>query len=212
MNHVERWAALCRRADATAHITSSFHALVAQYDDPHRAYHNLSHVTHCLTEFDLLSASTAQPEAVEFAIWFHDAVYDTHRVDNEQQSADFATHTLSAMEVSVPVCERIATLILLTRHVDVPEDIDGQIIIDVDLAILASPRQRFDDYEAQIRQEYAWVDDALFWSKRREFLVAMLQRPYIFYTTQFQARYEAAARDNLRHAILHAEQLLAEIG
>ncbi|HEY3415811.1 MAG TPA: N-methyl-D-aspartate receptor NMDAR2C subunit [Armatimonadota bacterium] len=206
---VERWTALCRHAGATAQILESYQALLARYAEPPRAYHNLGHVAYCLAEFDLLAADAATPAAVEFALWFHDAVYDTHRADNEQQSADYARETLDALGLPAFI-DAVASLILLTRHDETPSSTDGQIIVDVDLAILGAPRQDFNDYEARIRLEYAWVDDTLFWTKRREFLLALSQRPRIFHTPACRARYEAKARQNLRQAIAQAEQRLEQ--
>ncbi|HEY3379456.1 MAG TPA: N-methyl-D-aspartate receptor NMDAR2C subunit [Armatimonadota bacterium] len=206
--NIAHWIRLCRHAGAVARIDDSYRAVIARYDEPPRAYHNLGHVAHCLAEFDLLVEDAECAAAVAFAIWFHDAVYDTHRADNEQQSADFALQTLNAMRVPATITERVPDLILLTRHVDTPVTRDGQLIVDVDLAILAAPPAVFDDYEARIRQEYAWVDEALFWRKRREFLVTLLQRPAIFHTPHFHTRYEERARQNLRRAIAHAETLL----
>lgn len=82
-------------------------------------------------------------------------------------------------------------------------------MVDVYLAILGASPQRYDDYEMRIRQEYAWADEKQFWGKRRDFLVALLQRPHIFHTKQFHRRYEESARQNLQQAIVCAE---VEIG
>ena len=199
--NLERWTAACARAGAVMDVVESYHALCASYTEPPRAYHNLSHVDQCLAAFDQLAARAEHPVAVELAIWFHDAIYDTHLAENEARSAEFAVHTLGGMGLPAPICRHVAALILHTRHDQAPTTRDGEIIIDVDLAILASPREEYDDYEAQIRQEYAWVDAILFRSKRREFLTTLLHRSHIYHTPLFRTACEAPARHNLQRAI-----------
>lgn len=211
MSTFERWISLCNRANATTVIEESYHALIARYAEPPRAYHNIDHVTHCLAEFDLLARVAKQPEIVEFAIWFHDAIYDTHRTDNEALSADFAFKTLTDMGIPFTPTANVADLIYLTRHLKMPVIMDGKIMVDVDLAILGAAPQHYDDYEMRIRQEYAWVDDKQFWGKRRDFLVTLLRRPYIFNTKQFHKRYEENARQNLQRSIARAEAELTKL-
>ena len=74
-------------------------------------------------------------------------------------------------------------------------------MIDVDLAILGTPAERFDEYERQVRDEYSWVPGFLFRRKRREILTAFLARPHVYNTERFRVRYEAVARANLARSI-----------
>ena len=161
--------------------------LKARYAEPHRRYHTLEHIEHCLREFDPRQAR--EPEAVELAIWFHDAVYDTRRSDNEERSAAWLLELM-------PEAKRAAELILATKHHRASTP-DEALLVDVDLAILGQSKERFDRYEKQIREEYAWVPGLLFRRKRRKILRGFLERPFIYGTEAFRAKYEAAARANL---------------
>ncbi|HEX7899907.1 MAG TPA: N-methyl-D-aspartate receptor NMDAR2C subunit [Planctomycetota bacterium] len=161
--------------------------LKARYAEPHRRYHTLEHIEHCLAEFD--PALAQDPEAVELAIWFHDAVYDTRRSDNEERSAAWLLELL-------PEAKRAAELILVTKHHQASTP-DEALLVDVDLAILGQSKERFDRYEKQIREEYAWVPGLIFRRKRRKILRGFLERPFIYGTEAFRAKYEAAARANL---------------
>jgi predicted metal-dependent HD superfamily phosphohydrolase len=83
----------------------------------------------------------------------------------------------------------------------VPHSIDAQIVVDVDLSILGSARERFDEYEAQIREEYASVPAAAFRAGRLAVLREFVARPTIFNTRRFIETLEAAARVNLERSI-----------
>ena len=78
---------------------------------------------------------------------------------------------------------------------------DPQSLVDIDLSILGGDAERFDEYEVQVRQEYAWVPGRVFRRKRREILEGLLTRPSIYGTSWFQQRFEASARSNLQRSI-----------
>jgi predicted metal-dependent HD superfamily phosphohydrolase len=141
------------------------------------------------------------PGEVELALWFHDAVYDVTRGDNEQRSADWARQAALAGGVSTEAAQRLHALVMATRHDALPSTRDAQLLVDVDLAILGAPRARFDDYERQVRAEYAWVPEPVFRQKRREVLAGMLARPQLYATQRFHAALEASARANLARSI-----------
>lgn len=72
---------------------------------------------------------------------------------------------------------------------------------DIDLAILGAPQARFDEYEDQIRREYAWVPEADFRAGRARILESFLARPRIFQTRHFNARLEESARENMARSL-----------
>ncbi|EAN88867.1 hd phosphohydrolase family protein [Trypanosoma cruzi] len=71
--------------------------IVARYTEPQRHYHTMTHLEEmlgCLARFQSeapvahrLPAEGARRLVVELAIFFHDAVYDPRRSDNEERSA-----------------------------------------------------------------------------------------------------------------------------
>jgi predicted metal-dependent HD superfamily phosphohydrolase len=73
--------------------------------------------------------------------------------------------------------------------------------VDIDLSILGAAPERFDEYEKQIRDEYAWVPGFVFRRKRAEILEGFLARPAIFSTPMFFQQLERAARDNLQRSL-----------
>jgi predicted metal-dependent HD superfamily phosphohydrolase len=200
MNLHERWGHLCQQAGASGLIEETYQALAAHYASPSRAYHNLEHLAECLAAFDTLSATADHPLAVEFALWFHDVIYDTHRTDNEARSAEYATERLTALGLGT-LREVVAALIMMTRHAQEPATTDDAVMLDADLAILAAAPARFAAYDAAIREEYAWVDDTRYRAGRRDVLAAFLARPHIYQSRRFRAECEEAARANLRHAL-----------
>jgi predicted metal-dependent HD superfamily phosphohydrolase len=95
----------------------------------------------------------------------------------------------------------VSQLILTTKYHVASSDPDAGLLLDVDLSILGQPEERFLEYEKQIREEYAWVPESIFKSKRAEILAAFLSRGRIYATEWFLERYETAARINLRQSL-----------
>jgi predicted metal-dependent HD superfamily phosphohydrolase len=195
-----RWQATWRALGATP--DASLHAeLLARYAEPHRAYHTQQHLAECLALFDEHRLLAQRPAEVELALWFHDAVYDVHRHDNEAVSAAWARAALLGGGADAEVGDRIAALVLATRHSVAPATPDEQLLVDVDLAILGAAPSRFAEYEAQIRAEYSFVPPVVFAEKRGAILTGFLARPQLFGTPALRVRFEAAARANLQSAI-----------
>ena len=189
----ERWKALWQRLGAPA-PDGWFERLTHSYSAPERLYHNLQHLEECLTEWDGVRELARDPAAVELALWFHDAVYDSRASDNESRSADWADQCLAEAGVSRT---SVRNLILATRLHETQLDPDAGWMVDVDLSILGREESRYWEYERQIRAEYAWVPAEVFATKRAEVLRRFLNRERIYATREFSSRLEAQARRNL---------------
>jgi predicted metal-dependent HD superfamily phosphohydrolase len=172
--------------------------LAACHTEPHRHYHTTEHITAVLRHLDDLHAST--PTA-RLAAFFHDAVYDPARSDNEAQSAELAREVLKAVER--PEADDVAAIVLATAKHELPTDAprDTAAFLDADLAILAARPEVYDTYTANVRAEYSHIADAEFRSGRQAILEGFLQRDRLFFTTAGQARFDVPARANLRREI-----------
>ena len=175
--------------------------LLAAWSEPQRRYHTLRHLGDCLALFEDAAHLARQPAEVEVALWFHDAIYDLKAKYNEARSAAWADQALADAQAATEVRQRVHALIMATCHDALPATDDERLLVDIDLSILGATAERFDEYEVQVRQEYAWVPGPLFRSKRGEILQAFLARPSIYSTPWFRERFEAQARSNLQRSV-----------
>jgi predicted metal-dependent HD superfamily phosphohydrolase len=202
-----QWRALWKRIKAQGDPYLPYHALEQRLAEPHRAYHTLRHILHCLEEMARVRHLAAHPDAIEMALWYHDAIYDTHAPDNEEQSAALAEHSMRDAAVPEAFVQRVVRLVVATKHhTAVEEDPDTRLLVDIDLAILGQPAPIFDAYEQHIRQEYAWVPHEAFLEGRAKILRAFLQRSAIYATDHFWQHYEAQARINIARSLRALEQ------
>ena len=203
----ERWSQLWRKASGQGDGAAWFDILEARYAEPHRYYHKSQHIVECLTEFDSARNLASEPTAVELAIWFHDAIYDTHASDNEEQSAVLAEECLAETGANGGLRLAVRDLVLVTKTHDPSKHVDAPLLVDVDLSILGQPEDRFWEYEAQVRQEYAWVPEDVFCAKRAEILERFLARDRIYTTGWFFQTLEKQARSNLAASLHRLRQL-----
>jgi len=197
----KQWREFWQRLDARGDATPLWGELHAAYTEPWRAYHNLDHIGHCLSEFGNTRQFADDPIAVEAAIWFHDVIYDTHQKDNEERSATFASTALAKAGTPEDFCRHVHMLILATKHQSQPPSKDARLLTDIDLSILGQGPERYAEFEQQIRSEYAWVTDKDFAAGRSSVLSSFLRRAQIFNSATFVQRYEEPARVNLAWAI-----------
>lgn len=199
-------ALLARTCHPPTGCDAAARRVIAMYDDPARHYHNLPHIIHCLTQFDSARQHSEHPDALEAAIWFHDAVYDPSRTDNEQKSADLARDVLQTCGAAPSFAAEVADLIMVTLHDRPPQTTDGQLLADIDLSGLGQPPDGFDRDGDAIRAEYPHVADQAFNAGRVEMLRRFLDRPHVYYTSFFRERYEATARSNLERSLRRLEE------
>lgn len=198
---LDEWKRLCDASGLHGDVSAWHDRLLTAYAEKHRAYHNQEHLAECLSEFDNLRGFARQPDLVELALWFHDAVYDPRASDNEEKSAALAREFLRHFGRDTGEIMEVERLILVTKLHQPGKDPDAQIVIDADLAILGQPVERYFCYETAIAFEYAWVPAQTFREKRTEVLKRFLERPFLYYTTYSLQKYETQARENLNEAI-----------
>ena len=185
-----------------------FNQLVAAYSEPQRHYHTLQHLRECMALFDAAAPLARRPAEVELALWFHDAVYDPRAQDNEERSAEWTRGAVRAAGCDPELAERVAALVLSTRHDAAPvtDGPDVELLLDVDLAILGSAPGRFEESSRQIRVEYAHVPEAEYRTGRSRILRGFLARERIYRTDVFHDSLEAKARANLEGALRELER------
>jgi predicted metal-dependent HD superfamily phosphohydrolase len=201
MPDIDQWRMMWGELGATSCDEGLFGELIARYSEPHRHYHTTRHLDECFAKLPVARSEAVHLREIELALWFHDAIYDVKRSDNEEQSADWARSAVLRSGLSIDAAERIHGLVMATRHDFAPVEPDARVLVDIDLSILGAAPHRFDEYELQVREEYAWVPGILFRRKRRQILEDFLARSRIFNTEQFFQTCEARARANLQRSI-----------
>lgn len=196
----DAWRDLARRhgCDA-ASAESTLEELVHAYAEPHRHYHTLDHIAGLLRLLEK-HGGVSDEEAVTLAILFHDAVYDPARQDNEAASANLAVKQLSALGFRGQFLAKVESYILATQHgapFSATGDADLNMLLDLDLSVLAAAPDSYRAYALAIRREYSAVPDTLYRPGRRAVLEGFLARPQIYRTGRLRALWEAAARANL---------------
>lgn len=168
--------------------------LLTRWGEPHRRYHDVTHLATILSTLDELDA----PPEVRLAGWYHDAVYDPRAADNEERSARLAVDALTRLGTAPERVAEVARLVRLTAgHDPAPGDVNGALLCDADLAVLAGPVEGYDRYAAAIRDEYRHVPDAAFRAGRAAVLRHLLDLPSLYRTPGLRERWEAPARANL---------------
>jgi predicted metal-dependent HD superfamily phosphohydrolase len=177
--------------------------LMAAWGAPERHYHSLRHLQECLQLLERWGKDSPARHEVGVALWFHDAVYDARRDDNEDRSARWATRALKTLDVSDETVRRVAKLVRATRHSAPPRArVDGlDLMLDIDFSILGADRARFEEYERQLRQEYAHLSDDEFARGRADFVASMLATSPLYRTQTARAEFEARARENLMRSL-----------
>jgi len=196
-------AGLSTDADPLA-VAATGADLLRRWTEAHRRYHSTRHLVELFRSLEELEEA-AEIGAVEattgrITAWLHDAVSDPHARPggNEAASAELAATVLARVDAPADV---VATVQAVIRMTDGHGSDDGQSLTrafhDSDLWILSAPERRFDEYCAQVREEYAHVPDVIYRAARSTILADFVRRDPLYLTAYGQQQWDDPARANL---------------
>jgi predicted metal-dependent HD superfamily phosphohydrolase len=206
---VGRWRADCATVagEAAAETVDDVGGdLLRRWHEPHRRYHDATHLSEVLAAVDRLCAAggvnRVDGSVAALAAWFHDAVYVVDPAENnEAESARLAARQLERLAVDPVLAQRVVDVVLDTASHDLTPQASADparvVVHDADLWVLSAPVARFDEYCVQVRQEYAQVPAALYATARAGVLRPFLVRDHVYRTTHARTEWEPAARENL---------------
>jgi predicted metal-dependent HD superfamily phosphohydrolase len=172
-------------------------AVMDAWGQPHRRYHDLAHLAAVLGVISELDGAATDPAAVRLAAWYHDVVYEPTCDDNEQVSAERARAGLRGLVPDERLAE-VERLVLLTAgHDPEPDDANGAVLCDADLAVLAGPPEAYIAYASAVREEYGHFSDEDFTRGRIAVLESLLALPVLYRTSEAARQWTEPARANL---------------
>lgn len=172
--------------------------LTLLYSENHRYFHTMEHIT---ILFNLASAHGIKLSIPQqLSIWYHDAIYEPTRKDNEERSIElFLQHhsgTLLPQYVS-----RVSNIILDTKT-HIATNSESNDVLDLDLAGLGFDTDSYNYHTQQVRKEYSHLSDTIWNANRKLFLQSLINREYIFHTHWGRDFYEIKARKNIQKELL----------
>lgn len=189
-----------------------FVAVMSRWEEVHRHYHTVEHLTRCLMWMDAWHADCSNQRLLEIinpkstapilpvtyfasvvmALFYHDAIYDVHAKDNEEQSAQLALRELTPSGDGImigKIMEGIYNLIDITKHNGrKPISLQEKLIIDADLSSFGGSAEEYKTNSKNIRKEYLWVDLDTFQKNRLAFLEKLYKSKEPLFHTDFARR------------------------
>lgn len=179
-------------------VSSCWQEIEKQYSGKKRHYHTLAHLQNMQIQLAAVAEELQHPDAVWFALFYHDIIYDIHKKDNEEKSAVVAQQRLVQMSVPQNISEACVLMIIATKQHQLSADNDTNLFTDADLSVLGQPWPVYDEYRKQVRKEYSFYPDLLYKPGRKKVLQHFLEMDNIFKTSFFSSSFEKQARENLQ--------------
>lgn len=130
----DKWQALAGKySNDKTLLELLYDELLKSYTASSRHYHNIDHVAALLKDAEELSSMTIDHDALRFAIWYHDIIYNSLKSDNEEKSADEAEKALLRLNYPIQDIEKVKSMILRTKkHMEKQDDdIDTRLLLDL---------------------------------------------------------------------------------
>lgn len=147
--------------------------LLSRYDEPHRFYHTREHISEIFKYFDKYlkdynyKFTEREADIISICTYFHDAVYNPKKHNNEQKSVELLNEYTSIPSDIMNECSRI---IMDTASIEPPKERLSSIFWYADRSILFEDFNKLIDYENKIFKEFQFVPYDVYREKRSEFL------------------------------------------
>jgi predicted metal-dependent HD superfamily phosphohydrolase len=196
------WDDMCLRLGITAFSEKWWEILTEKYDEVGRHYHTMRHIQELMKYVDYYSNLIEDKDIMILAILFHDVIYDPKSSSNEDDSIVlFREFVFDVKSVNIDaMSEEVVSYIECTKDhkIKSTDSFSKRLFSDFDMAIIGSPRTRYQQYAWQIRNEYSHVPLDTYCVRRAAFLKSCAKSvENVFSTDLFRARFEDSARDNL---------------
>lgn len=181
-------------------IETFYNEIAVNYNSKTRFYHNFTHIKNMI-EFALsIKEKIVDFDTFILAIFYHDVIYNSHKSNNEEESTKLAKKHLSSINFNIYKIDIISEMILRSKNHSESKPNDSnelKLFLDIDLLILASPKDIYKQYVSNIKQEYKHVPKIIFNSKRKQILKNIYSEKFIYKTSLFRNKYENLAKNNL---------------
>lgn len=205
MNLKDNWDYLTQKySNNEIMIEKLFFELEKKYSEKHRYYHTLNHIESLINLIEDYKEKISDIHYIFFSVWYHDAIYNTLKKNNEEKSSALAAKRLKDLNVDNLTVNKIKMLIISTKnHLTNPEidNFDAKLFLDCDLSILGANIERYKQYMNEIRLEYSIYPDLLYNKGRIKVLEHFLNMSRIYKTDEIYERFEKQARENLKYEL-----------
>jgi len=144
-NLYSEFKALWRRIGAKGDARKYYNYIIAQYSK-NRFHHGIYHIIGSLNRLSEVKHLLKNSDKIEFALWYHDIIYNENSKTNEKDSADLAHKVCIENGLNNEFAKEVQELILMTSHLKEPKTTIEKIIIDIDLSTLGHQWEEFERY------------------------------------------------------------------
>lgn len=175
--------------------------VLKHYSEPHRFYHNVSHLENGLRIyfglFDHIDRHT-------FYAWaYHDIWYMPLSKYNEERSAHMLYTDAQVLGLDERETDWAVDMVMATKL----NSENWTVVNDMDLSVFGQPADIYNLYRTNIRAEYPLISDETFRAGRLHVLKQLTQRKPFFKRREFQELYGAQAEMNLLSEITELQML-----
>ncbi|MFZ4798650.1 MAG: hypothetical protein ACOYMA_14220 [Bacteroidia bacterium] len=171
------------------------------YSSKNRHYHSLSHLENLFTQLSEIKDEIQNWEAILFTLFYHDIVYNSQGLDNEEKSAELAELRMRQIAVDDDTMALCKAQILATKSHLKSTHSDTNYFTDADLSVLGQSWDIYSLYANNVRKEYSIYADLIYNPGRQKVLNHFLSLESIFKTDFFYHKFEKQAKQNLQREI-----------